>query len=217
MSKKVPQGHVYGIDPSDAMIDQATKVFSDHSNLTFKKTSAGLLLEVFGAEPMFDVMVSFSCLHWVQPPEMEQFLHAVSKLLKPGGDVCFFFVGATRNQPDPGLLRKTIEDTAQSDKWKALEKKTTGLRRYLLEEIQEIMEKAGVSDVLTARVEPTETIFKSEEDLAVWLAAWLPGDFAFHSREECQEFSKDVARQHASNQAYVLIYIWIVQELQVKG
>jgi trans-aconitate 2-methyltransferase len=83
IARQVPQGKVIGIDASHNMINFAKKHFpsSEFPNLTFQ---IGQAEELSFSEP-FDVIVSFSCLHWVR--KAENTLNAMCNSLKQKGEL----------------------------------------------------------------------------------------------------------------------------------
>jgi len=64
-------------------------------------------------ESSFDMVTSFSCLHWV--PNQPDAVSLFNKVLKPGGKFLFVIAG-THNQQD-NLLRREYEAMRNEAKW----------------------------------------------------------------------------------------------------
>jgi trans-aconitate 2-methyltransferase len=79
LSKEAHQGNVIGLDASPNMIDFALKNFpkTNFPNLSF---CLGMIEEVKFDQP-FDLIVSFSCFHWLRDPRktIEQLLSSLKK------------------------------------------------------------------------------------------------------------------------------------------
>lgn len=91
----VPNGHAIGVDPSLSMITFAREKFR-RNNLEFAiNTAAGIEYE-----NQFDVITSFSSLHW--EPKQKEALQAFKRALKLGGHILLAIPG-----PD-FVLRESI-------------------------------------------------------------------------------------------------------------
>ena len=105
----VPDGKVIGVDNSESMLQTAQKLQQKlcFDNLAFSMQDATQLN--FAEE--FDLIVSFSCFHWV--PNHFAALQGIEKSLKPGGKVFLYFV------PDHGRDRfdSAINAVVSSPKW----------------------------------------------------------------------------------------------------
>lgn len=77
----VPRGRVVGLDNSNDMLRFAKQQHCDCSNLEFVKANA----EDFSFDEKFDLVVSFSTLHWIE--DQRSVFSSIKKCLKPGGQV----------------------------------------------------------------------------------------------------------------------------------
>lgn len=77
-SEKVPHGSVVGLDASRSMIDSSMANFA-RPNLAYQEG----LAESFQIDGVFDVIVSFSTLHWV--PHQQAVWNNIRRHLKIGG------------------------------------------------------------------------------------------------------------------------------------
>lgn len=104
ISKKIPEGKIWGIDPSPSMIDFANEN-SKNQNTQFLLGKASEL----SFQNQFDLIVSFSALHW--EPKQYEALICFKKALKPGGKILLAIPG-----PDP-IIRLVLTELIQSSKW----------------------------------------------------------------------------------------------------
>jgi trans-aconitate methyltransferase len=81
MSKDLPKGRIVGVDSSPAMVANASTTYpmSQYPNLEFQLQNA----ESLPFNEQFDLVVSFSTLHWVG--NLETALTGIRRALKPGG------------------------------------------------------------------------------------------------------------------------------------
>lgn len=83
LAKLAKEGKALGIDSSPSMIQFASTHFpkTDFPNLSFAKQKA----EDITLPQQFDLITSFSCLHWIRNPELA--FQQLSASLKPGGEM----------------------------------------------------------------------------------------------------------------------------------
>ncbi|HEY5234897.1 MAG TPA: aromatic amino acid lyase, partial [Rhabdochlamydiaceae bacterium] len=83
LASRAQEGLVIGVDASPSMVDFASRNFPppEHPNLRFQ---LGMAEEVKFTEK-FDLIVSFSCFHWLKNPEKA--FRRMSAALKPGGEM----------------------------------------------------------------------------------------------------------------------------------
>lgn len=115
-------GYVLGVDISQDMISHCRSTYSS-PNIGFQRMDVesaecqGFCSE---QENSFDLVTSFSCLHWVpnQPVAVDVF----HRLLKPGGK--FLFVIAQTQSPKKNPMRVEYEAMKSEPKWRKLLKNT---------------------------------------------------------------------------------------------
>jgi trans-aconitate 2-methyltransferase len=83
LASHVREGKVIGLDASPSMIDFASKNFpkTKFPNLDFQLGN----VEQAEFSQKFDLIVSFSCFHWIKNPG--KVISQLSSLLKPGGEI----------------------------------------------------------------------------------------------------------------------------------
>jgi trans-aconitate 2-methyltransferase len=108
IAERLPRGSVVGIDPSERMVDFARDHFrSTHPNLLFEVGDATRL----GYRAVFDLVVSFNALHWVQ--DQAAALRGIHGALVDGGRAVLQFVP----RGERTSLEDVIEETRASPRW----------------------------------------------------------------------------------------------------
>ncbi len=80
--KKIPHGHIHGVDGSQEQIALAQKMHADNAQLSFE---CGDVTSFISAET-YDVALSFMTLHWLgNDQSYAQALKQIAHSLKPGG------------------------------------------------------------------------------------------------------------------------------------
>ncbi len=89
LAARVPTGSVFAVDASAEMVAHAREKHLDRAsgNLVFAAVDATRLT----CEHMFDLVVSFSCLHWVQ--DQAAVLRGIARALADGGRMFLHFGG----------------------------------------------------------------------------------------------------------------------------
>ncbi len=167
LATRVPRGCVLGIDTSEEMIAFAQTKFSPTriSNLSFTIGDAVSLK----FDHDFDLVVSFSCLHWVQ--DQAAVLRGIRKSLTPGGRVVLQFGGK-------GSLASVFEAAADVEarpRW----------RRYFknfdyewtscdVQEYRALLSDAGFTPQRVELV-PKDMVHNGIDGLKGWFqTTWLP-------------------------------------------
>jgi trans-aconitate methyltransferase len=167
LAQRLPGGFVQGIDSSLEMIRFAAKSFPSSAipNLSFKVGDARRLTFV----DQFDIVVSFSCLHWVK--DHLSVLKGIQRSLKANGRAVLQF-GGKGNAAD--ILAVTDEVIA-GDQWKKF------FRRFIFpwnfyapRQYSVWVKQAGLTP---RRIEliGKDMVQKSKDDLIGWVrATWRP-------------------------------------------
>ena len=110
IASQIPHGKIVGLDVSESMVQFASSKFShdERSNLSFVAGDAINL----PFEQEFDVVVSFSALHWVV--EQERALKEIHRVLVPGGKAFIISYGKA-----PMNLSTLSEKLICSEEWSA--------------------------------------------------------------------------------------------------
>lgn len=164
LAKRVPQGFVIGIDPSDSMLAKAEEIRQNShlANLAFYKESA----ETFALDERFDHIVTIHVMHWIK--EQEQALKNLYAHLKPGGQVHFLFAASKEGLPFYRALQQTLQA------WK---EQFVGFvnpqQVYDMETYRQLMVKAGFH-VEAIHYIYHESIHENKEKLKNWIKQWQP-------------------------------------------
>ena len=174
----IPEGFIYALDSSEDMIKTAQKTYNTFDNLTFFNMDA----ENFHFEEKFDVITSFSCLHWIK--NKQSTLNCISKHLKNNG--IFLAVLSLKRNNDIGPLLKTFVEIGLSEKWgkymniEPLTAQTliTLLNQQFYPEDEEsfgsLLMQSGLKPIQLVSIEKTIT-FTDKKDFIAWLDAWTGG------------------------------------------
>lgn len=106
IAKRVPRGHVTGIDQSAKMIAYARDFFQV-PNLDFLVQDA----QAMEFRRAFDRVFSNSAIHWM--PNPESVVRGIAHALRPGGRI-FLSMGG---RDTAALARKAIEELTASSRW----------------------------------------------------------------------------------------------------
>lgn len=139
LAQKLPEGSVVGIDISQSMIDFASHKYAEieYPNLNFQKLDAAEIT----FENQFDVVTSFSALHWVM--DQEKALKAIHQALNPGGAVYIQTYGA-------GVMNITViaDSLINTKKWSQYFPTYVKQRVFFTDtEYQDLLESAGFQQV----------------------------------------------------------------------
>jgi len=162
IAEKVPRGFVIGVDKSPAMIALANKSFPNHFNLRFEVQDATRL----NLPCDFDLIVSFSCLHWVQPQQMA-FL-SMKKILKPSGKVMVLTYPRVATFWDP------IESVAGQDRWRSYFTENPRPYHFLSEaQYRKSLPEIGLK-VVQFETASHMTKFVGKKGVEEYIRGWLP-------------------------------------------
>ena len=159
IAKLVPDGYVLGIDVSEKMLLFAREHFSV-PNVSFKQMGATKLN--FDSE--FDLVVSFSCLHWVK--DQSTVLMGIKKALKPGGRVAILLY------PKHDLLWKAIEKLIASEKWKHYF--TNFIDTYYHYDVDNYTRLAQGVGLKIQSINESESFYKDKQEFKNITKGWLP-------------------------------------------
>ncbi len=136
IASKVPSGQVVGLDVSPSMVQFAASQFQSPV-LSFAVGDAAHL----SFEQNFDVVVSFSTLHWVL--DQESALKGIARALAPGGKAYIKTYGKA-----PMNFVAVCEKLMHSDEWRGLFPEYRPQRVYFTpEEYQALLNGAGFDRV----------------------------------------------------------------------
>jgi trans-aconitate 2-methyltransferase len=163
VAARVPRGRVVGIDPSPAMVDLAR---AEHPGIEFR------VLDVrdLDAVEAFDVVVSFTALHWVIERH-DQALRGICRALRHGGRLALQFPGAG----NAAALFTAAEAVMAEPRWRD---RFAGFRFPWLfptpEAYRGLVEATGL---VPERIDlvPRDVVHAGQAGLAGWIrTTWMP-------------------------------------------
>lgn len=165
IAKKVEKGHVIGIDKSEPMIQFSQKAFPRklNPNLEFVRGEA----EKIAFEEKFDVITSFSVLHWTH--NHQTVIGRIHDALKPQG---YFALSMPLGFPEKLQIAvdSVIKDKAWRDYFVNFE---TGLNFVSMPVYKEHLEKGGF-EIKDLVVQEHEDHFPNRRAFIAFLAQWFP-------------------------------------------
>ncbi len=184
----LPKGSVLGIDPDATMIVKA-KESNSKDGLSFQQSS----LEAFKASQLFDVITSFSVIHWIKDKKAAaQKLH---QLLKPGGLAYMLFIP----QYEPNGLGWSIGQVAKNPKWpKQIQEMPTAIHLVDPKIFKEYLLEVGF-EIETFEMIETNARFNSEEEFKKWMALWLKHLDFLKTEKEKSEFLKEITDMYKTH------------------
>lgn len=210
MAKAVPEGFVLGVDTSESMLKAAfdLKDKVHLKNLDFTKRDATNLK----FENQFDLIVSFSCFHWVS--DHFAALQGIEKALTRGGKTFLYFA------PDHGKDRidHAINSIASSQKWAHYF--TNFSNPHSLVTPSKFISYAEEAGLFLKRIENivVEEVFNDKKAFSAWMSGWL-SHLKYLPKELHQEFLEEIVdcyvAKHPADDENKLHYIgyWVEVEL----
>ncbi len=164
LAKKVPQGIVIGIDPSDSMLDKAEILRRENGlfNLTFQKGTA----EEFSLNQRFDHIIAIHVMHWIK--EQERALENIQTHLKPQGHVHFIFAPSKEGLPFHVALQKTLQNWSQD-----FIDFINPQQVFDMETYRKLMVKSGFH-IESIHYLYHESMHENKERLKDWIRQWQP-------------------------------------------
>jgi len=170
----LPDGSILGIDISEEMVEFAQNKFliKDFPFCRFQNGDAAKLN--FNDE--FDIIVSFSCLHWIIDHILV--LEGIKRSLKLGGKA-FLQFGAKLATISP--IRMAIKKVIYNQRWSQYFESEGLLSRkgfYNREEYQDILKRVGLG-IERIDLVPKDIIFQEKEELKGWIRTTGVPDYLF--------------------------------------
>ncbi|PSB04449.1 class I SAM-dependent methyltransferase [Merismopedia glauca] len=191
IAKCVPQGFVLGTDFSEEMIEFAKQKFpsTDFPNLNFEWRDARDL----NYDAQFDLIVSFSCLHWIK--EHLLVLEGIERSLKPSGKAILMF-GGKGNAKE---IQESANKIVAQPRWQQyFQDFVFPYAFYGVEEYREWLSAVGLKPQRLELV-PKDMTHQGKEGLKAWLrTTWMP--YTSRIPVELQaDFIEDMATQFLSH------------------
>jgi trans-aconitate methyltransferase len=160
---KLKTGSILGIDISNSMIEFA-KTSYKQKNLSFAVGDA----RKFNLNKKFDLILSFTALHWVK--EYEQIIQRAKEHLKPNGRI--FFVFPTKFNYFP--IGQSLNALYANKKWSPYFKNyDPGYYAHDMDPFMDSLIKNGFA-VNEMFLKSKLNIFETAEKMFSWLKTWFP-------------------------------------------
>lgn len=178
-SQVVPQGQVVGLDVSQSMIDESQRAFGNLENLKFMlgdaayfklvgKPAGNLYGESFGA---FDVIVSFSALHWVS--DQAAVWRSIKDHLKVGGEALVALNPLPRDPDFANAIDLTVSDGKWAEFFTQF-KSEERMPEMTIDAYRQIILDAGLHVEINDCSQSTRFFsYPSKQALTESVAAWL--------------------------------------------
>ncbi|MGD9591089.1 MAG: trans-aconitate 2-methyltransferase, partial [Candidatus Berkiella sp.] len=164
LAKQVPQGKVIGIDSAQKMVTFANEKYHDLKNLSFEKRN---VLD-FSYPHKFDLIVSFSALHWVINQKVA--LANIYKHLAKNGSLLVVMIPSRKVEPVSAALSKLIETPSWHPYFESF--RPPPYYGVSQEKYQQLLKNTGF-EIVFFNENKTPVPFDSKEALANWFESWL--------------------------------------------
>ncbi len=217
IAQAVPKGSVIGIDNSTSMLAKADKDYHQVPNLQFNLEDADNLSFYNKNANKFDLVVSFSTLHWVK--NQQGVLDGIYQVLKPKGK---FYVKLCSKGGDPiqDIADSLKFDPKYSDHFKNFVDPVT---RFNEAEYQALLEQAKLKMISIKDTQEKDKVVNKEK-LSKQLKSWLPH---YHflkltSPQLAEEFMNDTVNQYlkqypANSDGTITLYDHYLEVVGEKG
>lgn len=190
LAKKVPQGHVVGIDSSLEMIHYATKQYQAIPNLRFLHANA----EDFNLDEKFDLITSFTVFHWIEA--QEKALRNCYNHLKPSA---LFLLGMTVPFDVNNVLNECCLGLIDG-KWHSELKDFKPpyyIENLTMHDYKKMLKKIGFK-IVTFDFTITKFAFKDHQDFANWFFSWMLHYRVILGDEKARLFFLDLAHAYTT-------------------
>lgn len=187
LQEMFPNAKVTGLDPNDSMIQEAA---------SFLSPIQWLKLPIEDIEYMnkFDVVTSFSVLHWIK--NLDYALAKIHTAMRPNSTA--YFVSCAKKDLDD-RLGYSIELQRESEKWKdsfSNQPPTNDIiKLYTVEDMKMMLQKASFYVSECQMVETVHT-FSSKEEFNKWTCGWSP--YGAFLKDRHKEFWDDVIDKYCT-------------------
>lgn len=191
LSRLVPHGKILGIDKSEKMVRFAKDKYKpqEFPNLNFD----ALIAQNIDHTNQFDLIVSFSCLHFIKTDEQLQVLKNVKRALKPDGKLTFMLYRKCPTQ------WSAINIVAGSDRWtRYFEDFIPDFHEYLPEHYQALLDQAGLGHFRASFTPVENIIYANQEMVSRFIKGWLPHVLIL-PQDMQDEFVNEVTAQYLRN------------------
>lgn len=193
IAERAPDGYVVGIDDSESMLSVARRDWGDIDNLTFQLQDAEEESFYQKYEQKFDLVVSFSTLHWIQNQLLV--LNGVHDVLKPRG---IFYLRLASKGGDP--IQDVADEMARSATYQThFVNFVDPHNRFSPEEYRILLDLAGLQVNSLIDVEEKDEL-SGRTSLTKQIKSWLPHYHFLKAKEEAlaERFLDEVIDRYLS-------------------
>lgn len=153
IAKIVTEGCVIGTDISTAMIEHATKKYSEQDNIRFVQMDAAK--NIFRNQ--FDIVTSFNCLHWVN--DQERAILGIANAAVDGAQIALLL------SHRKSLYHLVLDKVCASDKWSVFFKEYVSPRSFFdINSYEQLLVKSGLN-VINIIEEEMTYYYRNPKDL----------------------------------------------------
>jgi trans-aconitate methyltransferase len=205
LSRRVAKGSIVGIDLNAAMVEYAnTTISATTPNLSFSVCGADELVDHPELWNRFDLVTSFSTLHWVR--DRSAVWNGFRKALR-GADGPFESIGGSTVQGGPVRVLAAFQvdhpdlwpivgSMLGGEEWSArFEKFSDPYNHWNIGQVTKPAREAGFDPVRTDEITCVEW-FPSMESLRSFLVSWVPAFKHLESVPEAQQSFVDAVMDH---------------------
>lgn len=191
IADQLPDGYVVGIDNSESMILVAERDWGEVENLVFHCQDAEEedFYKIY--ENKFDIVVSFSGLHWMK--NQLGVLSGIHEVLKPQG-MYYIRLGSKTGSPVQVIAEHMTKIAPYKEYFTYFK---DPMKRYSIEEYRILLDLAGLSVTSLEDVEEKDKIV-SKENLIKQLKSWLPHYHYLKQKENelAENFMEDLTDRY---------------------
>lgn len=165
IARRVPKGHVIGVDLSNDMVEHARSAFGDVANLSFLRADASRL----SFDSQFTFVFSNATLHWVC--DHQPVLVGISRALKPNGRLLVQMGGAGNGASVIAAFNEVARRAAWREYFVGFVS-TYGFHHP--DDYRKWLFAAGLK-ATTCQLIPKDMLHANVEEFSAWLrTAWHP-------------------------------------------
>lgn len=191
IADQLPDGYVVGIDDSESMNAVAEKDWGEVENLVFHCQDAEEedFYKLYAKK--FDVVVSFSALHWIRNQLLV--LTGIREVLKPNG-LFYIRLGSKTGSPIQVIADHMTKITPYKEYFTYFK---DPMFRYSSEEYRILLDLSGLSVLSLQDVEEKDKI-DGKENLIKQLKSWLPHYHFLKQKDEnlAENFIEEVTDRY---------------------
>jgi len=184
LALRLPKGSIVGLDLSESMIETAKTIVEEdlHERLSFVVGDAAN----FKLDKKFDLIVSFTALHWVK--DHDKVFELAASHLNAGGKIHFVFPVKWDHFPQ---MLAAFDAALKSPKYAPfLQNHESKVHLQSIDDYFPRLARNGFK-LETMMLRPKETVFESRDKMFGFIKGWVFGQFPTIPKEMRDEFVND--------------------------